>query len=181
MSLKKLIEGQKIRIDPHQRGAVTPKNLKGVHIHKQFTDKKRRNKAVRIDITGEKITFDKSFNEVDIASIVKEISHVIETDRQKLIELSDYISDALWRWSNKEVTVELARQYSRNLAKLFGLKEEIAEEVVRRVTGNLVRYIGIHLDEQHKLYIIDQDRKKIIISPGRITLAKSYEEKIAEN
>lgn len=177
MPLKRLIDNQKLRVDAHSRGVATPNDLKGVHIHKTFIDHKRRNKSIRIDITGDNIQYEKSFNDTDKARIVKEIGDVLETDKQKLIEFAKYVSDILWRWSNKGITADKAQEYAKKIASLFDLEETAQKEFTSKVDGEISRYISIHRDSQNKLYVIDQNAKRILISPGTVDFRKTVNHK----
>ena len=141
MALKSLIQNQRLRIDSHQAGMDLPDNLKGVHIHKSFYQGKRRGKSVKISIKGDKIDFDKEFIDDERRSIVKEINKVLEKDEQKLIEFSRYLADALYRWSQREVTIEEAKRYAIGIAEMFDLNPNARKELIKFVAGELVQYI----------------------------------------
>lgn len=174
MSLKGLIANQRLRIDAHSRGAVTPKDLRGVHIHKTFIEGKRKRKWVKIYINGEIIEFDKSLRDNEQVAILNEIEKVLKKDRQRLIEFGEFITDTLWRWTSGEITLEKAQEYSRNIAKRFNLNSEIKEEFVKRIQNRLVQYISLHKDEQNKDYLIDQNIRHISIAPGKVYLKRQF-------
>jgi hypothetical protein len=167
VNLKSLIQNQKLRIDNHNRGNVVSADLKCVHIHKSFYCGKRRGKSVRISIKGDKkIDFDREFDDKERQAIVKEISAVLEKDKEKLLKFSRYVADALYRWSAKEITLEEAQQYAAGIAKSFELESRAREELIKKVGENLVQYISIHADSSGQLYTINQKLSSIIIRPG---------------
>jgi len=177
MSLKGLITNQRLRIDAHSRGTVIPKDLRGVHIHKTFIEGKRKGKSVKIYINGEIIEFDKGLRDNEQIAILNEIEKVLRKDRQRLIEFGEFITDALWRWTSGEITLEKAQEYSGNIAKKFDLRPEIEEEFIRRVKNRLVQYISLHKDEENKEYLIDQNTKHISIAPGKVYFQRHFRKK----
>jgi hypothetical protein len=175
MPIKRLIENQKISIDNHMRGQIVDERLRGVHIHKSFLEGKYKKNWVKINIIGDEITFSNKLDPHEQAHIIKEINKVIETDRQALIGLADFVADALWRWSQYSVSVEEARVYARNIAEMFGLNKIIQEELIRNVDEELRRYISIHKDDKNQCYLIDQSRTRIVVAPGKVQLTKRRE------
>ena len=177
MSLKSLIAQQRLRVDAHSRGAVTPKDLKGVHIHKTFIGGRWEKKSIRIYVNGRGIEFDKRLKNNERLAILNKIEKVLEKNRETLIDFAEYITDALWRWTSGDISLEKAQEYSRNIAKKFDLRSEIEEEFIRRVKNKLVQYISLHKDEENKEYLIDQNTKHISIAPGKVYFRKHFRKK----
>jgi len=166
MALKSLIQNQKLRIDSHHSGKVIPDNLAGVHIHKSFYQGKRQSKSVKISIKGDKIDFDKDFDDDERRSIVNEINKILEKDKQKLIEFSRFLAKALYRWSQREVSVEEAKNYASGIAGILDLNPNASMELIKIVAGELDQYISVFSNTGNKFYSIIQTRKRFIIRPG---------------
>ena len=105
-------------------------------------------------------------NEEQRRSRVNEIRRTLEKDRQKLLELSNDMVDALKRWTPKSIQIEDAKKDASGIAERFGLKAEASKTLIKKVEEQLVQYQSIHKDMADKVYTINQNSKRIIIRPG---------------
>lgn len=177
MSLKSLIAQQRLRVDAHSRGAITPKDLSGVHIHKTFIGGRWEGKSIRIYVNGRAIQFDKDLKNNERLAIQNKIEKVLEKNRGTLMDFAGYTTDALWRWTSGDISLEKAQEYSRNIAKMFDLRPEIEEEFIRHVKDRLMQYISLHKDEENKEYLIDQNTKHVSIAPGKVYFRRHFRKK----
>jgi hypothetical protein len=95
MSLKSLIAQQRLRVDAHSRGAITPKDWSGVHIHKTFIGGRWEGKSIRIYVNGRAIQFDKELKNNERLAIQNKIEKVLEKNRGTLMDFAGYTTDAL--------------------------------------------------------------------------------------
>ena len=123
MELKKLIDHQRIQIDDHNAGSRQPSDIDGLHIHKTFTEKRLEGKYVKIGLTG--VGIDSNLSPKDMKSVMSEIRRVLKKDPQKWSNFGRSVAKALHAWSNKEISPEMARSYSIEIAGQMGLNKTI--------------------------------------------------------
>ena len=172
--MKSLISGQKIRVDNHNPGFPVD-GLEGVHIHKKMLDGKNKGKEIEINITtGQIKPKGENWDRNEFEKIKNEIRRVLNKDPKKLKELIEKCVEIMQRYSNHHVTIEEAQDYAQNIAKAFGLKLEIKEEIIWRVSETIKKYISLHRDENRISFFILQSATNITISEGNFYIYTKF-------
>lgn len=173
MSLKRLIQNQKIIIDPHKAGSEG--DFKDLHIDKRFIGGKRKGQRIKINITTGKIDYSKNIGKIERKRIMHEIRKALE-NRQKLKEFSDAIGDTYKRWSSGKITVEEARKYAQRIAASLDLKPKIETEFIKRIEDMIMQYVSIHKDTSGHEYWIQQEKRIIAAGPGHVRFYKGVKQ-----
>jgi hypothetical protein len=143
-ALKRLIQGQDISFDTHQRGDGQPVMWRGVHMDKTLHGKRGKIRFPFFD--NHNPQKDSDVNEDDYRRVVKEVSRVLKKDDKLLQDLARVIFDQLDRFSSGKATVQDARIAASKFAGYFGLSDAFVETVSRRAPSKrLISFVSTHL------------------------------------
>lgn len=165
--MKTLINGQSIKIDNHKRGDGNPIKFEpGIHIHKRMNHHRyagaeveiplAENRPMKIKIKGNKKQEARLRSEIQKAfKDVKKTTAFVKSMLEELNRICTYKDD--------KDRSESFRTSANNIAKHFGLKEAVREDIIQN-TQDI--FETIHIDDENKPHYLLQDKKKENIRIG---------------
>lgn len=169
--MKRIITGQKIRVDNHKR--VQKSEFKGLHIHKTVLKKKINieilipfESASEIIIRPKHVP--RTIKETELNKVLKELNSVLSKDSDKRQIFINEIVKAIDNFSENNEKIENIRTSIKALAKHFDLNPEIIEEIQNYSNTRLKSITTIHreVSGSHLFYIFQSNK---IIEIGELT------------
>ena len=162
--MKKILKGQSLRFDVHDRGSGKPVAWgSGLHLHKTMNHDRYNGAEVLIPLDND---FDIEFRNIrgrnkDIEGRIRnEIYDALTKDPQKRREFSDTIFEQIERFSldlPKRERITNLRNSADRIAKHFSLKGHVNENIKRDIFENVKQYLTTHLDNEGNTVYILQD------------------------
>lgn len=197
MSLRKLVNGESIKIDNHNRGQGISIDDSGLHIHKRYNQKSRKEGSVDVilPLNGGKMEITKSSG-ANKRNIEKELSKAFSNDniRQAFIDdLWDTLTELAANGKDNRDTIDDYIPSIINMLKrvirYFGVSKKDAPEMIYPsvtyrqshpiLDSVLLKYIPDStldtINKHHRLYVrVDLDKISISLSQARYMLENDH-------
>jgi len=170
-TMKKLIEGQILRIDDHKRGNKEVKSFdqKDIDVHLEKITKrkvfgKKVNVKIRAPLNSDKpisISIDNKKNEEIPRKLKKEIQKAFN-DKKKRESLISEIENNLNNYESILDDKDKVHNSLKRLSKHFDLKWT-KKEISTYANKKLIAYTEIYIDNNKILYYLSIDKTKVII------------------
>ncbi len=78
-----------------------------------------------------------------------------------MIKFGKEVGSALNKWHADKISHEKVKQIAQKLAKMLGLKETIARELIELTNSQIIAYTSYHADKNNRMYLIRQNAHSV--------------------